>query len=73
MTALAVENDRSLRRLGVRLGGLNAVTGANGNGTSSPYQAGGCSLTPGRTGWSLRQPAAYAWMPRLPAGFGVGR
>jgi hypothetical protein len=69
MTALAVEYDRSLRRLG----GLNAVTGANGSGKSSPYQARGCSLTPGRTGWSLRQPSACAWMPGLPAGFGVGR
>lgn len=39
MTALAVENYRSLRRLCVSLGRLNVVTGANGSGKSSLYRA----------------------------------
>ncbi|MBB5873192.1 putative ATPase [Allocatelliglobosispora scoriae] len=39
ITALAVENYRSLRRLIVPLGRLNIVTGANGSGKSSLYRA----------------------------------
>jgi predicted ATPase len=39
ITALAVENYRSLRRLVLPLGRLNVVTGANGTGKSSLYRA----------------------------------
>ncbi|TCC26697.1 AAA family ATPase [Kribbella speibonae] len=39
LTALAVENYRSLRRVVMPLGGLNVVTGANGTGKSSLYRA----------------------------------
>jgi len=39
LTALAVENYRSLRRIVVGLGRLNVVTGANGTGKSSLYRA----------------------------------
>jgi predicted ATPase len=39
MTALAVENYRSLRHLVVPLAELNVVTGANGSGKSSLYRA----------------------------------
>jgi predicted ATPase len=39
LTALAVENYRSLRRLVMPLRGLNVVTGANGTGKSSLYRA----------------------------------
>lgn len=39
ITALAVENYRSLRRLIVPLGRLNVITGANGSGKSSLYRA----------------------------------
>ncbi|TCC32328.1 AAA family ATPase [Kribbella sindirgiensis] len=39
LTALAVENYRSLRRVVMPLGRLNVVTGANGTGKSSLYRA----------------------------------
>lgn len=39
LSALAVENYRSLRRVVMPLGGLNVVTGANGTGKSSLYRA----------------------------------
>ncbi|MFI5728614.1 AAA family ATPase [Kribbella sp. NPDC051587] len=39
LTALAVENYRSLRRVVMPLRGLNVVTGANGTGKSSLYRA----------------------------------
>jgi predicted ATPase len=39
ITALAVENYRSLRRLVLALGQLNVVTGPNGSGKSSLYRA----------------------------------
>lgn len=39
LTALAVENYRSLRHLVLPLDRLNVVTGANGSGKSSVYRA----------------------------------
>ena len=39
ITALAVENYRSLRRLVLAVGRLNVVTGPNGSGKSSLYRA----------------------------------
>ena len=39
MTTLAISGYRSLRDVGVTLGGLNVVTGANGSGKSSLYRA----------------------------------
>src|ERR1700678_1619228 len=39
MQTLAVENYRSLRHLGIPLGPLNVIPGANGSGKSSLYRA----------------------------------
>jgi predicted ATPase len=39
LTALAVSNYRSLRKLVVPLQRLNVITGANGSGKSSLYRA----------------------------------
>ena len=39
LTALAIENYRSLRKLVVPLGQLNVITGANGSGKSNIYRA----------------------------------
>ena len=39
ITALAVENYRSLRRLVLAVDRLNVVTGPNGSGKSSLYRA----------------------------------